>query len=132
MLGCQHRLHSRLPTTKRNVLRPELRHSFMCLGAVCFSEAKIKEKEARGYYIACLNLENRILRPGHCTKMKGKENIESYVIISLHATRWDDNKVAFLFMTPSLKRIRKNRFSIIPEDPLVLLNSTVRINGNPG
>lgn len=57
------------------------------LAAVCFSEAKIKEKEARGYYIACLNLENRILRLGHCTKMKGKENIESSVITLLHATR---------------------------------------------
>lgn len=101
-------------------------------GYSLFSEAKIKEKEARGYYIACLNLENRILRLGHCTEMKGKENIESSVMIVLHVTRWDDNQVVFVFMTPFLKRIRKSCISIIPEDPLALLNATDTINGNQG
>lgn len=64
--------------------------------------------------------------------MKGKENIESSVIILLQATCWDDNEVVFVFMTPSLRRIRKNCISIIPEDPLVLLNATVTMNGNQG
>lgn len=120
------------PATKRNLLGPEMRGRASCLGAVCFSEAKIKEREARGYYIACLNLENRILRLGHCTKMKEKENIESSVIILLHATPWDDNEVVFVCMTVSLRRIRKSCISIIPEDPLALLNATVTINGNQG
>ena len=38
---------------------------------------KIKEKEARGYFVACLNLENGILKMGRCTKMKGKKTLEN-------------------------------------------------------
>ena len=53
------------------------RQSFMFVTTVFSLKKKIKEKEARGYFVACLNLENGILKMGRCTKMKGKKTLEN-------------------------------------------------------
>lgn len=87
---------------------------------------EIKQKKARGYFMACLNLEDGILRLGHCTKMKGKKIL---LIILFHTSHCDCIRIlsSHGFMV-TLREIKKSWFYVLPFNSLRFLNSKVVTN----
>lgn len=117
-----------LQATQRNPLKPKVRDKASCSWLQFVSLKKeIQEKEARGYFIACLNLENGILKMGHCTKIKGKKILENTSKILFQTSHCDCKKDSLFshgFMV-TVREIKKSLFYLFPFNSLLSLNLNV-------
>lgn len=103
--------------------------SFVCITELHFTE-EIKQKKARGYFMACLSLEDGILRLGHCTKMKGKKNTENTTnnFVSFPSLRLHKDSLFSRGFMVTLREIKKSWFYVLPFNSLWFLNSKVVTN----